>query len=44
MTDRLIFGTIGIVGGGLMFALGVAVSRHKKVLLDQYYSVRKWEW
>jgi hypothetical protein len=44
MRDRLIGGSLGVIGGSLLFGLGVMVARHKSGLLARYRDVRAWPW
>ncbi|MFH1809463.1 MAG: hypothetical protein ABIJ09_12010 [Pseudomonadota bacterium] len=44
MSSRLIAGTLGVVAGVALFALGVSVARHKEELLSRYRRVQEWEW
>ncbi|MBN2360446.1 MAG: hypothetical protein JXR83_13410, partial [Deltaproteobacteria bacterium] len=44
MRDRFIAGTLGVVAGVALFALGVQVARHKEQLLERYHQVQTWQW
>jgi uncharacterized membrane protein len=44
MTSRLIAGSLGVIAGVALFALGVRVARHKEELLQRYRRVQEWEW
>lgn len=42
--DRLMGGALGVAAGVVLFALGVAVSRHKELALARYRQVMAWPW
>jgi hypothetical protein len=44
MRDRMTAGVLGVAGGIAMFALGIAVARHKEAVLARYRRVAGWRW